>query len=147
MAECLCLTLQKASNGLDSVATLEFDSERMLGQRDASLFLICLQSRLKKGLKVSRFGLVSHVTAREEMKRRVSQLQGTDGEGVGRGYGEGQLRRLIDVFLSYCSKLIRVGMTSEWCTSDHVTATVRQANSLICGSVAAKLESTRSCLG
>jgi hypothetical protein len=62
MAEWLSLVLEKASNGLDSVATLEFDGERMVCQRDARLFLIRLQGRLKKGLKASRFGLVSHVT-------------------------------------------------------------------------------------
>jgi len=66
MRECLCLILQKESDGLDSVATLEFDGERMLCQRDARLFLIRLQGRLEKGLKASR--LVSHITAREEMR-------------------------------------------------------------------------------
>ena len=66
MPECLCLILQKASNGLDSVATLEFDGERMLCQRDARLFLIRLQGRFEKGLKASRFGLVSHITARKK---------------------------------------------------------------------------------
>jgi len=68
MTEYPCLILQKASNGLDSVATLEFDGERMLCQRDARLFLICLQGRLEKGLKASRFRLVSHITARQEMR-------------------------------------------------------------------------------
>ena len=63
----MCLILQKTSNGLDSVASLEFDGERMLCQRDARLFLIRLQGRLEKGLKASRFQLVSHITAREEM--------------------------------------------------------------------------------
>jgi hypothetical protein len=69
MPERSCLILEKASNGVDSVATLEFDGEGMLWQRDARLFLICLQGVLEKGLKTSRFGLVSHMTAREEMRR------------------------------------------------------------------------------
>ena len=68
MPEYPCLILKKASNGLDGIATLEFDGERMLCQRDARLFLICLQGRLEKGLEASRFGLVSHITAREEMR-------------------------------------------------------------------------------
>jgi len=55
MRECLCLILQKASDGLDIVATLEFDGERMVCQRDARLFLIRLQGRLEKGLKASSF--------------------------------------------------------------------------------------------
>ena len=67
MPECLCLILEKASNGLDSIAILEFYGERMLCQRDARLFLIRLQGRPEKGLKASRFRLVSHITAREEM--------------------------------------------------------------------------------
>jgi len=66
MPECLCLILQKASNGLDSVVALKFNGERMLRQRDARLFLIRLQGRLEKGLKASRFGLVSHITVRKE---------------------------------------------------------------------------------
>jgi hypothetical protein len=66
--ERLCLILQKASNGVYSVATPEFDGERMLCQRDARLFLVCLQGRLETDLKVSRFGLVSHVMAREEIR-------------------------------------------------------------------------------
>ena len=77
MAEFLCLILQKASNSLDSVATLEFDGERMVCQRDARLFLIRLQGRLEKGLKASRFRLVSHITG---LKRGMDQLRGTDGE-------------------------------------------------------------------
>ena len=67
MYECLSLNFQKASNGLDSVATLEFDGERMLCQRDARFFFIRPQGRLEKlekGLKASRFGLVSHITTR-----------------------------------------------------------------------------------
>ena len=67
MTEWLCLILQKASNGLDSVATLDFNGERMLCQRDARHFLICLQSRLEKGLKAGRFRLLGHITAMEEM--------------------------------------------------------------------------------
>jgi len=67
MPECLCLILEKASNGLKSVATLEFDGERMLCKRDTRLFLIRLQGRLEKGLKASRFRLVGHITTREEM--------------------------------------------------------------------------------
>ena len=39
----------------------------MLCQRDACGFLIFLQCRLKKGLKASGFGLVSHITSREGM--------------------------------------------------------------------------------
>ena len=69
MLECLSLILQKVSNGLDSVATVEFDGERMLCQRDARFFFIRLQSRLEKGLNASRFGLVRHITTREEVGR------------------------------------------------------------------------------
>ena len=57
--------MKKTRNGVDCVATLQFDSERVLCQRDARLFLICLQGRLEKSLKVSRFRLMSHITARE----------------------------------------------------------------------------------
>ena len=67
MPECLCLILQKVSDGLDSVATLEFDGKRMLCQRDARLFPICLQGKLEKGSRASMFRLVSHITASEEM--------------------------------------------------------------------------------
>jgi len=67
MRECLCLILQDASDGLNGFATLEFDGERMLCQRDARLFLIRLQGGLEKGLKASRFRLMSHITAREEI--------------------------------------------------------------------------------
>jgi hypothetical protein len=60
--------MKKARNGLDCVATLQLDSERVLCQRDARLFLIRLQGRLEKSLKASRFRLMSHITAREEME-------------------------------------------------------------------------------
>ena len=80
MAECLCLIVEKSSNGFESVATLEFDGDRMVCQRDARPFLIRLQGRLEKGLKASRFGLVSHVTG---FKRGVDWLRGTDGERAG----------------------------------------------------------------
>ena len=68
MAEWLYLILQKASNGVDRVATLKFDGERMMCQRDACGFLICLQGRLEKGLKSSGFRVVSHITNRKEME-------------------------------------------------------------------------------
>ena len=47
----LCLALEKGSNVLDCVTTLEFHRERVFGQCDPRLFLICLQGRLEKHLK------------------------------------------------------------------------------------------------
>ena len=38
MAEWLCLIMEKANNGFESVATLEFDGDRMVCQRDAVFF-------------------------------------------------------------------------------------------------------------
>ena len=67
MPECPCLILEKASNGIDGVAALEFDGERVLVQRHARFSLIRPQGRLEKGLKAIRFRLLSHITAGQEM--------------------------------------------------------------------------------
>jgi len=63
----LCLILQKASNGFDGVAILEFDGQRMLCQRDACRFLIiCLQGTFQEGLKLAaRPGHVTHVAFKD----------------------------------------------------------------------------------
>ena len=80
MPECLCLILQKAGDGLDRFASLEFDCEGMLCQRDARLFLIRAQGRPENGLKTSRFRLMSHVTTRE-----VEEGDEADEELIARG--------------------------------------------------------------
>ena len=52
MPEWLCLILQKAGNGLERVAPLKFDGKRMLCQRDACHFLICLQGGSRDSCEV-----------------------------------------------------------------------------------------------
>ena len=94
-AEWLSLILEKSSNSLDSVATLEFDGERMVCQRDARLFLIRLQGRLEKGLKASRFGLVSHITDLRGGRISCEEVMAREWY-VREGYGDGRLHRLID---------------------------------------------------
>ena len=59
------MILQKASNGFDRVAILEFDGERMLCQRDPGLLLIRPQGRFEKGVKASGLRLVGHIVSRE----------------------------------------------------------------------------------
>ena len=66
--------LQKASNGFDRVAILEFDSERMLCQRDTGLLLIRLQGRFEKGLKASGLRLVGHIASTEEQDTLGARL-------------------------------------------------------------------------
>jgi hypothetical protein len=62
------LSFKKGIKVLDGVETLELHGERMFGQCDASPFLISLQCRLEKRLKVRGYKLVGHLKCKEEMR-------------------------------------------------------------------------------
>ena len=92
--------MQKTSDGLDRVATLELHGEWMFGRCDASLLLISPQGRLER-----RFEDEGNLTGQsycEQGKnsvftREVGSLRGNEGEAVGCGLGRRTVHSLIDV--------------------------------------------------
>ena len=104
------MILEKASNGFDRVAILEFDGEWMLCQRDTGLLLICLQGRFEKGLKPSGFMLVGHVASRQEKGCLVAGLVNC----------KEMIARECDV----CGVKVCIALSLESSAFDHVTSSV-----------------------